>query len=62
MVCKIFKTTKYMTDKETAIGILESIVHWMKKSKMDYEPRHLDIMFKEVKEHYSKYLYDKKRN
>ena len=48
-----------MTDKEIAIGILESVAHWMKKSKFDYDPKDLNKVLNEAKESYNKYLKNK---
>ena len=48
-----------MTEKETAIGILESVAHWMKISKFDYDPKDLNKVLNEVKESYNEYLKNK---
>lgn len=45
-----------MTNKETAIQTLESIVHWMKTSSFDYEMIDLQRALNEVKQDYKKYL------
>lgn len=50
-----------MTNKETAIQILESIVHWMKTSSFDYEMIDLQRALNEVKQDYKKYLDENKR-
>ena len=48
-----------MTNKETAIGILESVAHWMEKSNFDYDIKDLDEVLNEAKEYYKKYLKNK---
>lgn len=50
-----------MTNKETAIQTLESIVHWMKTSSFDYEMIDLQRALNEVKQDYKKYLDENKR-
>ncbi len=50
-----------MTNKETAIQTLESIVHWMKTSSFDYEMIDLQRVLNEVKQDYKKYLDENKR-
>jgi hypothetical protein len=50
-----------MTNKEIAIQILESIVHWMKTSSFDYEMIDLQRALNEVKQDYKKYLDENKR-
>jgi len=48
-----------MTNKEIAIGILESVAHWMKKSTFDYDIKDLNKVLNEAKENYKKYLKNK---
>lgn len=49
-----------MTDKERAIGALESVVVWMKTSGFDYNINDLKRVFGEVESDYSLYLQGKK--
>ena len=48
-----------MTDKENAIGGLESIAHWMKTSTFDYDEKSLKILLNNVFLDYKKYLKNK---
>ena len=50
-----------MTDKEKAIGALESVVIWMKTSGFDYNIKDLKRVFEEVENDYSLYLQNKKQ-
>ena len=48
-----------MSDKETAIEMLEAIAHWMRISKFDYDEESLEYILNDVKRHYKKYLDEK---
>ena len=48
-----------MSDKETAIEMLEAIVYWMRFSSFDYDEEGLEYVLDDVKKHYKKYLNEK---
>ena len=48
-----------MSDKDTAIEMLEAIAHWMRVSSFDYDEEGLEYVLNDVKKHYKKYLNEK---
>ena len=49
-----------MNNKEKAIGLLESVAHWMGKSDFDYQVEDLKDIFDEVLDEYKQYLSNNK--